>query len=101
MSQPEKKPQKTNAQPAVNNSGPLDPMIEASFVSDALQGTHIASTILDELQRRFTMVGRLQDSLSTCKNRIGQLEARNQKIEEFMNAHVTNEGLGGNLDTTR
>ena len=78
-----------------------DELIEATLISDSLQGQEMAHAILGEIQRRFTVVARLKDNLSSCKQRIHELQERNDKIEDYLNAHITQEGIGGKLDTTR
>lgn len=78
-----------------------DELIEATLISDSLQGQAMAQAIMDEIHRRFTVVTRLKDNLSSCKQRIKELQDRNERIEGYLNAHRTDVGLGGNLDTTR
>lgn len=85
----------------IDNSFQPDALIEATLMSESLQGHDVAHAILGELQRRFTVVGRLKKNINACKQRIQELNERNKQIEDYMFEHVDEIGIGGKLDTTR
>ena len=51
-----------------------------------------ALMMLAEVVNRVTVFFRLQKNLTACKVRISHLQARNQRIEDYMAAHQTRDG---------
>lgn len=69
-----------------------DPTLQATMLSQTVRPKEWAMAMLAEVIGRVTVFFRLQKNLTACKVRITDLQARNQRIEDYMAAHKTRDG---------
>lgn len=69
-----------------------DPTLQATLLSQTVRPKEWALTMLADMVNRVTVFFRLQKNLQACKIRITDLQARNQRIEDYMAAHHPNKG---------
>lgn len=69
-----------------------DPTLQATMLSQTVRPKEWALAMLAEVVNRVTVFFRLQKNLSACKVRITNLQARNQRIEDYMAAHHVKDG---------
>jgi hypothetical protein len=84
-----------------NQSINRDELLDMVLMSQAMQPGKLIQDFFDECMHYFTLFFRLNHNLKVAKVQVAAMEARNNAIKQYMNAHNTEAGEGLNLNTQR